>query len=181
MPEYIIREAQPDDAESLIAFINIIFDEPHNGTLRSSASEFNVTPERERTILEDFLKADNKLYIVLEAGGQIVGQAHCRPIRDLAACRHTVGMGITIAKEWRNQGIGSEMMQYIVEWCRDNPLVKRLELEVFSNNPRAVHVYEKFGFQHEGLHRQAIYKHGEFLDVVQMAIVFDHKDVDISR
>ncbi|MBE2271835.1 MAG: GNAT family N-acetyltransferase, partial [Anaerolinea sp.] len=84
-----------------------------------------------------------------------------------------VGIGISLAQNWRNRGIGTAMMQFVIDWCRANPVVHRLELTVFSNNPRAQHVYEKVGFQHEGIRKEAYFKHGEYLDGILMAMLFD--------
>jgi RimJ/RimL family protein N-acetyltransferase len=47
----------------------------------------------------------------------------------------------------------------------------RVELEVFEFNPRAAHCYEKAGFQHEGIRRQALFRNGRYHDAHQMAIL----------
>ena len=49
----------------------------------------------------------------------------------------------------------------------------RLELEVFSFNPRAQHVYEKAGFRKEGVRRDAVLDNGRYADVILMAILED--------
>ena len=64
-------------------------------------------------------------------------------------------------------------MRYVLDWCADNPTIKRIELDVFTNNPRAIHVYEKFGFVREGVRRSVYYKYGEFLDLLHMGIVYE--------
>ncbi|BBP87367.1 GNAT family protein, partial [Bacillus safensis] len=49
--------------------------------------------------------------------------------------------------------------------------LNRLELEVFSHNPRAFRSYEKAGFQYEGKRRQALYFNGTYSDVIIMGIL----------
>ena len=51
-------------------------------------------------------------------------------------------------------------------------------LTVLANNPRAIALYEKLGFTHEGVKRQAQYKAGKFLDVVMMAKLREDVDGD---
>jgi RimJ/RimL family protein N-acetyltransferase len=83
-----------------------------------------------------------------------------------------VTLGISIAKEWRNQGLGTTLMKEAIAWCESNPLIKRVELEVFGDNDRALHVYEKLGFIQEGVRREVFLKEGRFRDSIMMAIRF---------
>jgi len=47
----------------------------------------------------------------------------------------------------------------------------RIELEVFADNARAVHVYEKVGFHMEGTRRRAIFKFGRYQDLHVMGLL----------
>lgn len=172
MPAYHVREARPEDAAAIIAHVKQIADEPDNGISISSADEFQVTEEREIEWINEAAAADNALMLVTEAAdGQIIGVAHCRG--GNGGYRHTLDLGITVKQKWRNQGVGTAMMQYMVDWCRANPAVHKLELWVFPDNPRAIHVYEKVGFQQEGRRRSCFLKQGRFLDLILMGMVFE--------
>lgn len=179
MSNYHIREATPHDAEAIIAYVKTIADEPNNGIMLASSLEFTLTVDDEREFLAKSAQTSNRLYIVAEAQGEIIGTANCRPAGSRAGFQHTLTLGITVRKDWRNRGVGTAMMQRLIQFARENPTVKRLELMVFHNNPRAIHVYEKLGFQHEGARRQAFYKEGQFLDLVFMGMVFE-KDVIVE-
>ena len=170
---YVIRPATPNDAEQIIAYMKVIADEPHNGIAYNSADEFTIIVEQERDLLQDYLNTHNKLFLVAEHNGNIVGTVNCAPNGSRIGFQHAVSLGITVKKEARNQGIGTAMMQVVIDWCEKHLSVKRLELTVFHNNPRAIRVYEKLGFVREGVKRSAFFKHGEFLDMVIMGIVFD--------
>jgi len=176
MSAYIIRQATPDDAEQVIAHVKRIADEPNNGIAMSSSAEFTMTVEEEREFLAKAAAADNELYLVAEAAGAIIGTAHCRPPSPRFGFRHTASLGISVHRDWRGRGVGTALMQGLIDFARENPRIKRLELSVFHNNPGAIHVYEKLGFQHEGVRRSAFYKEGQFLDMIFMAIVFE-KDI----
>ena len=171
---YVIREATPDDAEQLIAFAKTIADEPNNMIGFSSSAEFTYTIEEERELLRRHFEATNETWLIAESDGAIIANANCSV--GNRGFRYTVHFGISVAKVWRDQGIGTAVLRHIVEWACNNPEIHRLELDVFTINERAIHVYEKVGFQPEGISRQAFLKDGQFLDVLRMAIVFDQNN-----
>ena len=49
--------------------------------------------------------------------------------------------------------------------------LNRVELEVYDFNPRARHVYEKVGFVHEGVRRQALLFEDAWIDAHGMSIL----------
>ena len=53
----------------------------------------------------------------------------------------------------------------MIDWADHTPEIRRLELTVQARNERAVHLYQKFGFDIEGTKKRgARTKNGEFLD-----------------
>lgn len=59
-------------------------------------------------------------------------------------------------------------MTYAIEWAKQKGL-HRLELTVIAHNKCAVHVYEKLGFEIEGVKRDALYIDGVFVDELYMS------------
>jgi RimJ/RimL family protein N-acetyltransferase len=53
--------------------------------------------------------------------------------------------------------------------------VERVELEVYARNARAIHLYEKYGFEHEGRKRRLYYVDGEPMDMLMMALILEKK------
>ena len=45
----------------------------------------------------------------------------------------------------------------------------RIELGVYADNSRAIALYERFGFVHEGRHRGHALRDGEYVDTLTMA------------
>ena len=45
----------------------------------------------------------------------------------------------------------------------------RVELEVYADNERAIHLYEKLGFEQEGLLRMTTVRNGRYVDEYKMA------------
>jgi RimJ/RimL family protein N-acetyltransferase len=171
MQRIVIRETVPVDAEQIVAHMQRMSHEPNN-TILTGPGEFTVTVEEEREIIEEYAETPNSISLVAEADGQIIGLLHCHGGKRRAV-RHSASLGISVDRNWRDKGVGSAMMARLVEWGQQNPIITRLELEVFTDNPRAIHVYEKLGFQIEGCKRRAIRKDGEYHDTYVMALLLD--------
>jgi RimJ/RimL family protein N-acetyltransferase len=81
-------------------------------------------------------------------------------------------LGIMIgAKEEWNKGYGSEAMTLLLQHGFETLNLHRLFLRVYEENVRAVRSYEKAGFVFEGKLRQAVYKHGNYDDVLIMSVL----------
>ena len=85
-------------------------------------------------------------------------------------------LSITIAHDWRDVGVGSEMVAAAQRWVRERGL-RKLSLGVFPDNERAVAVYEKRGFVREGVRRQQYRSGDTYRDEVLMAW-FPQEDTD---
>ncbi len=69
------------------------------------------------------------------------------------------------------RGMGTEAIRLLMDFAFDELAINRVELEVFEFNDRAIHVYEKIGFKHEGRKRQALLWQGEFYDALVMGLI----------
>jgi len=69
----------------------------------------------------------------------------------------------------RRQGYGREALKLAMGYCWGELNLQRVALTVLANNPWALHVYEKAGFEVEGRLRRATYVDGAFIDVMVMA------------
>lgn len=86
---------------------------------------------------------------------------------DNACCNFRIALRSTA----QDRGLGSEATRLIVDYAFVELGVHRIELEVFAFNPRAIAVYEKLGFVHEGVRRHALLWDGEWIDALVMSIV----------
>ena len=95
----------------------------------------------------DMIVQDHLLYIVAVFDNIIVGGCGLRNI---------VGEGeitnVTVARVYRNQGIGTDLVEYILQrGCKMG--ITAFTLEVRKSNLAAIHLYEKLGFVTEGLRK----------------------------
>ncbi|GIP61052.1 GNAT family protein [Paenibacillus sp. FSL W8-0186] len=79
-------------------------------------------------------------------------------------------------KDVWGKGIGTAAISLILEYAFNELNLNRLYLQVFSFNERAIKLYEKMGFIHEGKFRQALYRKGKWHDIVIMGILKDEYD-----
>lgn len=60
---------------------------------------------------------------------------------------HVGEFGISVALDFRGQGIGQKIMELVIsESIRAMPEIKIIDLEVFSQNQIAQNLYRKLGF-----------------------------------
>jgi len=81
-------------------------------------------------------------------------------------------VGISIGnKTYWNHGYGSETMRLLLRHGFNTLNLNRIFLQVYETHERAIHVYEKVGFVHEGRQRQARYREGQYIDVLLMSVL----------
>jgi RimJ/RimL family protein N-acetyltransferase len=81
-----------------------------------------------------------------------------------------VGLFVGLPELW-GQGLGRDILQTLIAFGFDQLNLNRISLRVFADNKRAVHLYEKVGFNHEGCWRQAEFRHGRYQDMLWMSIL----------
>ena len=162
-----VREAVPADAEEMLAYVHTLAAEP-DVDIVLMPGEFTLTVEQEAQTFADYAAADNALFLVAEVDGEIVGSLNCHGGKRQGN-HHAAILGMSVARDWRGRGIGTLLMARAIDWARGSGVVRRIELQVFERNAHARHLYEKFGFVVEGRHRNAIYRYGEYVDVLTMA------------
>lgn len=156
----VLRAARPGDAEALAWIAN----QPgvRRGTLRLPFE----TPEYWQKRLAD-CEAEGARMIVAEWDGRVVADAGLHPARS-PRLAHSAGLGISVADAYVGRGIGTALLAALID-LSDNWLgLRRLELEVFSDNLAAIALYERFGFVREGLKIKAALSEGVYKDIVVM-------------
>lgn len=163
-----LREARPPDAPAILAFMKTLLAEPDVYMLRT-AGEFKYTLKQEEALLREFHSRTNSIFIVAEAAGQIVGLADLQGGR-YDSDRHCAELSISVAKAWRGKGVGSQMIDYLLQWARKNAWLKRVYLFVAAPNEGAVSLYERFGFVKEGHMPRDYHRNGQYYDSYIMGL-----------
>lgn len=85
--------------------------------------------------------------------------------------KHSGYVVIGILEKFRGHGIGGKLFLELDKWARDNNIA-RLELSVMCSNKVARHLYEKNGFDIEGIKRDSMIIDGKFVDEYYMAKLY---------
>lgn len=109
--------------------------------------------------------------IILKETDELLGEVVLNEI-DLVNRSANIRIGMQ-GSQHRGKGYGSEAMLHMLRYGFDTLKLHRIHLGVYAFNPRAIHVYEKLGFQREGIERDALYLDGKFHDMITMAMLED--------
>lgn len=100
---------------------------------------------------------------------RIVGMVSLHTYHNRRA--HVGGLGMSVHDDYQNRGIGSQLIKAVVDLGENWLNLKRLELTVYTDNPSAIHLYEKYGFVIEGTLRKYALRAGTYVDAYAMAKV----------
>ena len=160
-----VRSLCADDAEALSAFRNAIYSETH---FMARYPEERASLEAVRNWLAGYGESPVNFEVGAFAGEKLVGEFGVAQVRPHIKYRHRAVMGISVRKEYWGCGLGSYLMQLAIDRTRTNGF-EQLELGVYSDNTRAIHLYEKFGFERCGTTPHAFkLKDGTYRDEIMM-------------
>lgn len=124
---------------------------------------------------EDFIAnmdSQNHAFVAVTTGADgrelVIGNASLSTFANHRK-RHVGSIGIMVHRDYQCQGVGSSLMAALLDVADNWLMLVRVELTVFADNERAIHVYEKFGFEKEGLQRKAAIRNGTYADEYMMA------------
>lgn len=148
----VFRSLRRKDLDGMLAYANALIREDTYIELSGKT----LTREEEQKSLTDALlqiKEGKKIWIVVEINGVYSGSGEVR----IGSRRHShVGeIGISIAQQYRAEGIGTELLKTLVEQARVKKL-RLLTLSCFEGNTAACYLYEKLGFQKGGVIPESI-------------------------
>lgn len=77
---------------------------------------------------------------------------------------------IIIAPAFQGQGLGEKVTRMALDYAFNVLNLYKLYLVVDSENSKAIHIYEKIGFEQEGVLRHEFFINGSYRDAVRMCI-----------
>lgn len=84
------------------------------------------------------------VFLVAEILGQIVGYCGMYQVFEQGDI-----INIAVAEKYRNAGVGAKMIESLIVAAKQREICD-LTLEVRESNERAIHLYEKYGFEKIG-------------------------------
>lgn len=149
-----LREASEGDAEAIKNIVN-----------RVASERYYVVPERSRGDWDEAIreiKERKGLIIIAQVDDETVGMAHLVPGK-FEKHKH-----VGFLEGFRRVGVGTEMMNHIMEWGKQQKGLEKISLTVFSTNKVAINLYRKFGFKIEGISKKQYKIEGKYIDKITM-------------
>jgi RimJ/RimL family protein N-acetyltransferase len=164
MATVTIREATEDDAELLHDFM-----ERHLSERLPVLWQRDEPPtvEQEREFVRGVRDVPGSVVLIATTGPRAVGILDFHRERRPQAA-HCGRLGMSVAKEYRGQGVGRRLLNELMVRAHDNG-IERVELEVLENNVPAIRLYEHIGFREEGRRRGAVRVAGTKIDILIMS------------
>lgn len=121
---------------------------------------------RIESLIENSVEGEDFL-LVAEENDKIVGYISAQK-GGLKRIAHLAYIVVGILQNYRGKGIGTEFFKQLDNWAEEKKIT-RLELTVICENEIAKHLYEKNGFEIEGVKRKSVLVDGIYLDEFYMA------------
>ena len=165
--ELLIREAAVEDARTVLDYV-----EGRSGEsdfLTFGPGEFEISEAEEVDFLRKCRESDNQLYMLGLIDDTVVSTLSFSA-GHRSRVRHSGEFGMTVRKQYWGLGIGSLMLEILIDWARDTRIVKKLNLRVRTDNHRAIRLYEHRGFVKEGTIRKEIRFNDTYFDLHWMGL-----------
>lgn len=155
-----IRRSEPTDAQGLQSLYAGIH--AHIQTLQLPNPSLTMWQKRLANI------PDNVHSFVALIDDKIVGNI-ALTVAVNPRRRHTGEIVMAVADNFHGQGIGTQLMKTVLDLADKWLNLTRLELTVYTDNDKAIGLYQKFGFIIEGEHKAFAFRNGQFVSAYSMA------------
>ena len=137
----------------------------------TGSKEVYTKEEVENFFLRSLEDDDRYFFLIIAPNGRIIGESIINEIDwNLRSANFRIGL---YQLTERGKGIGTWATEATRDFAFEKLRLHRLELDVYSFNPRAEKVYLKAGFKREGVLRDAIMDGNEYADDILMSILED--------
>lgn len=164
MDHIVFREAETDDAEEMISYLNIVGRESDH--LMHGPDGFKAPVEAVKRRIQASHDADNSIILIALAGEKIIARAELDGYPG-ARLHHNARFSISVRKDYWNMKIGTMLMTKIIERARKKNLLN-IMLEVAADNKAAIALYHKMGFSDVGIYKNYWFANNVYSDAIVM-------------
>ena len=156
-----MRRAEPEDFESV--WRTMKDQEAYSGLLQLPF------PSREMWRRRLAEPSDHNYLLLACVDGEVVGNAGLHASGTSPRRAHAMTLGLAVHRDWQGKGVGRALLTALCDLADNWLNVFRLELDVYTDNERAIALYRRFGFEVEGTHRAFALRDGRYVDSHAMA------------
>ncbi len=158
-PELSIRGGSPDDWEAM----HTIWLQP--SVVWGTMGLPHASADWDRRRVQD-RQPPGFWPLVAEVDGRVVAVSGLQ--RHEHNRSHAAHVGIMVHADYQGMGIGSALMEAALDLGLNWLGLTRLQLEVYPDNTPAIRLYEKLGFEVEGIHGAYAFRDGRYVDTLVM-------------
>jgi RimJ/RimL family protein N-acetyltransferase len=132
---------------------------------------FEAPPPEKTFAFYRSLLAEGQCHVALEEES-VVGWCDVQPAFGETR-KHIGTLGMGLLPEFRKRGVGAQLLAAAIAtaWSRG---LSRIELTVREDNLDAKALYERMGFEHEGIHKKSMLVGTRYFDCYSMALLRQH-------
>ena len=134
--ELLIREAEVEDAAELVSFLNRVSVETDFTSLDRNG--ILMTDTEMELFLDKQAHSENQITLLALLNDEIAGLVNITADQRKRV-RHIGDLFIVIGQKYWNNGLGSLLLEEVVEWAQASGILRRLQLTVQTRNQGAVH------------------------------------------
>ncbi len=165
--EVKIKEATKDYAQHMVNFYNVVGGE--TDFLSFGKNEFRQTVEDYKNFVESTRLEQNSILLLATLNDEIISIASINSSQK-DRMKHVGTLGIVISEQFTGQGLGRKMMEQLIQWATSNGITNKISLVTREDNVLAIELYEKLGFEKEGLIKKDNLINGVYYNTLVMGL-----------
>lgn len=180
----ILRPFEEKDWDIMFEILN----EPNLKKLTGSVTSDNEAyaapqPEEREEIRKWYMTRNEQnnrldLAVVYKESDRVIGEVVFNEYDEETS---NVNFRILLSESSCNKGVGTEAVSMFIQYGMEKLELHKISLEVYSFNPRAERVYQKVGFNLEGIKREEFIYNHEYIDTkIYGLLKADYLDEKIS-
>ncbi len=160
-----IKKVTVNDAKQIVDYCNQVAGESDN--MSFGIGEFGINYEQEVDFLKGIEGSVNNFMMIAVANNQIIGLTNISG-SSRPRTKHNVDLGISVKQEFWGLGVGSKLLQSVLDECRQTEVIRNIHLLVVADNVNAISLYQKFNFKQVGRYSDYHFVNGEYKDILIM-------------
>lgn len=162
-----IEKAVKEDAKQIIDYLNIVGGESDN--LLFGANEFVMSLEAEENYIESVNQSEASALFIGKIEEEIICVGSIMASNRNRIAHHSE-LAISVKKKYWGMGVGTHLMQTMIDYAKNSKITEILHLGVRSDNELAIQLYKKMGFEEYGRFDKFFKIDGAYYDEVLMKV-----------
>lgn len=146
----VIRNPVEADASNMFNYLNRIAGESDNLLFGKDSIEIKNLDQEE--FIKKFNEEKNSLMLLGFIDNRLVSIGNIKA-EEKERISHNSSVGISVLKDFWKMGIGSSIMNELIDFAKKNNITKIIHLGVKEENDNAVGLYKKLGFKEIGCNK----------------------------